>query len=148
MLEGILPYPVEDYIDFSMPYLQGYVAKKRDLAREALSGEVKSRMNSYARTLLERTTSYDSLSVTDLDVSILSSHWEYSLMPIWILTYKKKHKKTPKKDRTYVYAMNGSTGKVFGELPVSIPKLILAAAGAFLGSAFLGGLIGYLMIFG
>jgi hypothetical protein len=84
MLEGILPYPVEDYIDFSMPYLQGYVAKKRDLAREALSGEVKSRMNSYARTLLERTTSYDSLSVTDLDVSILSSHWEYSLMPIWI----------------------------------------------------------------
>ena len=147
MLEGILPYPVEDYQEFSMPYLQGYVAKKRDIAREDISDEVKSRMNGYAKTLLERTANYDSLSVNHLDVSILSSHWEYSLMPIWILTYKKQHKKKPKKDKTYVYAMNGSTGKVFGELPVSIPKLMLAAIGAFIGSGALGALIGYLIFY-
>ena len=148
MLEGILPYPVEDYQDFSMPYLQGYVAKKRDIDREALSSEVKSRMDGYAETLLERTTNYDSISVKHLDVAILSSHWEYSLMPIWILTYKKQHKKTPKKDKTFVYAMNGSTGKVFGELPVSIPKLALAALGAFIGAGFLGYLIGNLIFLG
>ena len=146
MLEGILPYPVEDYQDFSMPYLQGYVAKKRDVDRSNLYGEVKSRMNSYARTLLERTTHYDALSVDNVDVSVLSSHWEYSLMPIWILTYKKKHKRTPKKDRTYVYAMNGSTGKVYGELPVSIPKLILASLGAFLGAGVLAFLFGFFFI--
>ena len=146
MLEGILPYPVEDYQDFSMPYLQGYVAKKRDIERAALQGEVKSRMNGYAQTLLERTTSYNSLDVHHLDVSILKSHWEYSLMPIWILTYNKKHKRTPKKDKTYVYAMNGSTGKVYGEMPVSIPKLLLAALGAFIGAGFLGYLLGYLLI--
>ena len=143
MLEGILPYPVEDYMDFSMPYLQGYVAKKRDIEREALSAEVKGRMNSYANTLLSRTTSYGSLSVQHLDVSILKSHWEYSLMPIWILTYKKKHKKTKAKDKTYVYAMNGSTGKVYGELPVSVPRLILAALGSFVGAAALAFLMGY-----
>ena len=148
MLEGILPYPPEEHQEFSMPYLQGYVAKKRDIERESLSDEVKSRMNSYAKTILERTTNYDSISVNHLDVSILSSHWEYSLMPIWILTYKKKHKKTPKKDKTYVYAMNGSTGKVFGELPISIPKLILAALGAFVGAGLLGYLIGYLILMG
>ena len=148
MLEGILPYPVEDYQDFAMPYLQGYVAKKRDIDREALQGEVKARMNSYARTLLERTTSYTSLDVHNLDVSIQKSHWEYSLMPIWILTYKKKHKKTPKKDKTYVYAMNGSTGKVYGEMPVSIPKLALAALGAAVGAGLLGYLIGFLVMMG
>lgn len=142
MLEGILPYPIEDYQDFSMPYLQGYVAKKRDIERADLQGEVKSRMNGYARTLLERTTSYTSLDVNHLDVAILKSHWEYSLMPIWILTYNKKHKRSPKKDKTYVYAMNGSTGKVYGEMPVSIPKLLLAALGAFIGSGLLGYLIG------
>ena len=147
MLEGILPYPIEDYQDFSMPYLQGYVAKKRDIDREALSDEVKTRMNGYARTILERTTNYDSISINDLDVAILSSHWEYSLMPIWILTYKKQHKKKPKKDKTFVYAMNGSTGKVYGELPISIPKLILAALGAFIGSGLIGALIGYLLFY-
>lgn len=143
MLEGILPYPMEDYRDFSMPYLQGYVAKKRDIDREALSSEVKGRMNSYARTILERTTNYGSLAVNYLDVAVLKSHWEYSLMPIWILTYKKKHKTNKKKDKTYVYAMNGSTGKVYGELPVSIPKLILAALGAFIGAGLLAFLLGY-----
>ena len=147
MLEGILPYPVDDYQDFSMPYLQGYVAKKRDIDREMLSGEVKARMNSYAKTLLERTTHYGSFTLNHLDVSILKSHWEYSLMPIWILTYKKKHKKKAKKDKTYVYAMNGSTGKVYGELPVSIPKLILASLGAFFGAGLFGALIGYMLFY-
>jgi DNA-directed RNA polymerase subunit RPC12/RpoP len=146
MLEGILPYPTEDYQDFSMPYLQGYVAKKRDIDRTALQGEVKTRMNNYAQTILERTTSYTSIDVNHLDVSILKSHWEYSLMPVWILTYHKKHKKTAKKDKTYVYAMNGSTGKVYGEMPVSIPKLILAALGAAIGAGILGYLIGYIML--
>ena len=146
MLEGILPYPVEDYQDFSMPYLQGYLAKKRDINRELLSGEVKGRMNEYAQTILERTTNYTSLSLRHLDVAILKSHWEYSLMPVWILTYKKKHKTNKSKDRTYVYAMNGSTGKVYGELPVSIPKLILAALGAAIGAGLLAFLIGYISI--
>ena len=146
MLEGVLPYPIEDYQDFSMPYLQGYLAKKRDIERESLSGEVKGRMDSYAKTLLERTTSYDTLTVKNLDVAILKSHWEYSLMPIWILTYKKQHKRNKKKDKTYVYAMNGSTGKVYGELPVSIPKLILAALGTFIGSGLLALLMGYICL--
>ena len=143
MLEGILPYPTTDYQDFSMPYLQGYVAKKRDIERELLSAEVKGRMNSYAKTILEGTTHYDSIAVNHLDVSILSSHWEYSLMPVWILTYNKKHKSNNKKDKTYVYAMNGSTGKVFGELPISVPKLALAALGAFIGAGLISMLLGY-----
>lgn len=144
MLEGILPYPVEDYQDFSMPYLQGYLAKKRDIDRKLLSSEVKERMNSYAQTLLSRTAHYDSLSVNHIDVGILKSHWEYSLMPIWILTYKKEHKRNKSKDKTYVYAMNGSTGKVYGELPVSIPKLALAALGSFTGAGLLAFIMGLL----
>ena len=36
-----------------------------------------------------------------------------------MLTYRDR------KDRLYTYAMNGYTGKVYGELPVSIGKLML-----------------------
>lgn len=128
MLEGILPYPLDEYRDFSMPYLQGFVAKKRDVERESIGGEVKGRMNSYAESLLRDTApGYNLFDVSKLDVAILSSHWEYSLMPIWMLTYKKK-------DKTYVYAMNGSTGKLYGELPVSIPKLLLLFGGVLLAA--------------
>ena len=42
-------------------------------------------------------------------------------MPIWILTYKNK------KGKVYTYAMNGHTGKIYGELPISKWKLALGA---------------------
>ena len=56
-------------------------------------------------------------------------------MPIWILTYKKDK-------RTYVYAMNGSTGKIYGELPVSPWKLALLGLAVAAVVAILGFLIG------
>ena len=141
MLEGILPYPPEEHRDFAMPYLQGFVAKKRDIERDALSGEVKGRMNGYAETLLRGAArGYDTLETTKLDLAILSAHWEYSLMPIYILNYTKKGK-------TYTYAMNGCTGKIYGELPVSVPKLLLLGLGVFLAAAATVFGLGWLIAF-
>ena len=120
LLEGVLPYPSEALQEFSMPYLSGYLAKKRDIEREALSDEVRKRMSDYASALLRGTVhGYHSVTVKEMQVDIHKSHWEYSLLPIWILTYRDR------KDRLYTYAMNGYTGKVYGELPVSIGKLML-----------------------
>ncbi len=127
MLEGILPYPTDAYKDFQMPYLLGYAAKKRDIEREALSAEVRDRMHSYATTMLSSTVKgYSSVDKPTVGINIRSSHWEYSLLPIWILTYIKKGRK---KDKIYTYAMNGHTGKIYGNLPVSIPKLALLFGG-------------------
>ena len=80
-------------------------------------------MHSYAKTILERTvTGYSSVDAPTVGINIRASHWEYSLLPIWILTYRKKGRK---KDKVYTYAMNGHTGKIYGEFPVSIPKLLM-----------------------
>ena len=145
MLEGILPFPTDAYSEFSMPYLQGFVAKKRNMEREDLSSYVKGKMDSYADIVLGRTVhGYSSFHVSSRDVSVLSSHWEYSLLPVWMLTYVKKGK-TRDKDKTYVYAMNGHTGKVYGELPVSPWKLLLLGLGVFVGAAALLGLFGAFM---
>ena len=138
MLEGILPYPLDDYQDFATPYLQGFVAKKRDIEREALGAEVKGRMTGYAEQLMRSTApGYSSLTTQSMDLAILMSHWEYALLPIWVLTYKKK-------DKTFVYAMNGSTGKVYGELPISIPKLLLFALGVLIAAFAAAFGLGYL----
>lgn len=134
MLEGILPYPSEDLADFSMPYLSGFLAKKRDIERDTLTPEVRSRMQAYTKTLLSGTVNptYDSLNVQSTDVRITASRWDYALLPIWILTY------TDKRGKVYTFAINGSTGKIYGELPVSYPKLaILVAAVAAPATAIL-----------
>ena len=146
MLEGVLPYPTDAYKDFSMPYLQGFVAKKRDLNREQLSEVVRKKMDGYAEEILSGTArNYTHLSVKNLNQSVLCSHWLYSLLPVWVLTYKKQGK-TKERDRVFHYAMNGNTGKLYGELPVSIPRLLLACIGVFaavFGLAFLFAAYGF-----
>ena len=137
MLEGVLPYPIDSHKDFAMPYLQGFVAKKKNIEREMLTPEVRAKMDSYAAELLRRTVrGYESVDERGLCVKVGSSHWEYTLMPIWILTYKHK-------DKNYTYAMNGYTGKVYGKLPLSIPKLLLLAGGVFLLSLVICMLFGF-----
>ncbi len=141
MLEGILPYPSDKLTDFSMPYLSGFLAKKRDIERAALTDEVRGRMHEYTRTLLKGsvTTHYDSFHIQDTRVDIRSSHWEYALLPIWVLTYTDKHGKI------FTFAINGCTGKIYGELPVSLPKLaILAGAVALPATALLSWIGGML----
>ncbi|MBQ9692735.1 MAG: TFIIB-type zinc ribbon-containing protein [Clostridia bacterium] len=136
MLEGILPYPSEALQDFSMPFLSGFQTKKRDIERSELSSEVKQRMDEYAKTLLRNTVrGYASVNVRSTSLNIKQSHWEYSLMPIWMLNYV-----TPKK--TYVYAVNGHTGKIYGELPISFKKLRAAAVGVAAAVAPIAAAIG------
>ena len=137
MLEGILPFPKEDPIDFKMPYLQGFVAKARDLEREQLSQGVRQRMTGYAEGLLSSTVrGYSSVSGKRTELKISSSKWDYTLMPIWILNYHRKGKK-------YTYAMNGSTGKIYGELPISPSRLAIFAGIISAVSAALAFLIGW-----
>ncbi len=125
MLEGILPYPSDSLRDFTMPYISGFSAKKRDIDTKELSAEVKGRMNSYAETLLRNTIgSYVSTNILSKGLNINRIRWEYTLMPVWVLNYKTKKK-------TYTYAMNGYTGKIYGKLPLSMKKLAVACLGAF-----------------
>ena len=133
MLDGILPYPSDSLQDFSMAYLSGFLAKKRDIEKEAVREAVRQRMLQYSTTLL-RNTIHGYTTVTPNATQMLTGriHWDYTLMPIWLLNYNRKGK-------TYTYAMNGYTGKVYGRVPVSGGKLALlgsgvgAAAGALIG---------------
>ena len=133
MLEGVLPYPSEALQEFSMPYLSGFFAKKRDIERAELTDEVRHRMQGYAERMLRGTvTGYNTVTVEETKVNVKASHWEYSLLPIWMLNYRDR------RGKVYTYAMNGHTGKVYGELPVSFAKLgILLGAVALPLTAFL-----------
>lgn len=139
MVEGILPFPSAALEAFSMPYLSGFLTKKRDIERDVLEEEVEERMRKYAREMLRETIQgYATVAPETAGLSVYRENWEYALMPIWIMTYQGKK-------RTYTYAMNGHTGKIYGELPVSGRKLwalfggILAAATAVIG--LIGGLL-------
>lgn len=137
MLEGILPFPASAQIDFQMSYLSGFLAKKRDIEREALEGDFKAKVINYGNEVLKSTVrGYTTVDIKSSNAKIKSCHWDYSLMPIWLLTYKSK------KGKYYTYAMNGHTGKIYGELPISSKKLTIGGIIAGIASALFAALIG------
>ncbi|MGN1206708.1 MAG: hypothetical protein ACI4SP_00250 [Eubacteriales bacterium] len=140
MLEGILPFPSEALIDFSMPYLAGFLTKKRDIEKDALHEEAENRMRGYSDKLLSDTIhGYATLAVENRGMVVYRENWDYALMPVWLMTYRGKK-------RNYTYAMNGNTGKVYGELPISAGKLWALFGGICAAVAAVVGLIGGLLL--
>lgn len=107
------PYDYSLFTDFSMSYLSGYLAEKYDLNQNEVYGGVARRIREYTNTLLRNTIDgYSSVSVKDSSVDIYNSKATYVLLPTWMFTYNYRGK-------TYVFAMNGQTGKIAGKLPLS-----------------------------
>ena len=102
---------------------------------------VPPKIQEYTDALLRSTVTqpYATVKTAESNVNIQSSHWEYALLPVWVLTY------THRNGKVYTFAINGSTGKIYGELPVSTARLaILAGAIAVPATAILsllGGLL-------
>ena len=142
MLNGILPFPSDSLEEFSLTRLQGFLAKKRNIESEQVREAVKQRMINYTQTLLQSTIhGYATVMPNAPRLLVRQMHWDYTLMPIWLLNYLYKGK-------TYTYAMNGYTGKVYGQLPVSGKKLAILGAivGAVVGIA--AGLLSFFLLRG
>ena len=128
-LKYVNPFNDEEFRPFTMAYLSGFLAEKRDIERDQIQSEVDNELKDYARKIYEDTVNdYDSFHLDDIYLSTLSEKWEYALMPVWLMTFKYN-------DKSYLYAMNGQTGKNYGELPVSKAKLAVFGALMFLLSS-------------
>lgn len=127
LIEGVLPFSMDQKKKFSMAYLSGFMAEKRDMGREEFEEEVKREVEEFTvSTMKHHAGGYDSLQVRDSHVELHDPQWKYALMPVWTLTYR-----DPGKDKIYYYALNGQTGKACGQLPVDRKKLAALFAGIF-----------------
>ena len=121
LVEGVMPYHTKSMKEFSMGYLSGFLAEKRDLEQADVQDEMDQKMRHYASIVIKDTipNEYTSVEFKHLYLQPVKAEWEYALMPVWTITYRRKND-----DKIYYYAMNGQTGKTCGELPVSVPKLV------------------------
>lgn len=126
LLNGIAPYNEETAITFSMPYLSGFFAEQYDIGKDEVNTKIENQIKSYTKILINDTMP-DNFSIRDEvnNSNIISKEMNYTLLPAWILTYFYEGK-------TYVFAINGQTGKSFGELPVDYKKIYGVSAVIFI----------------
>ena len=138
LVEGVLPFPLQDGCAFSMGYLSGFQAEKRDLEKKDLQGEVVQESEGYAKKLLRDSIhGYATVTTKDARISVDSEEWDYVLLPVWTLTYRCKDGKL------FYYAMNGATGRVCGKLPIDYGKIAILFLAIFIPVLMLGLLGGY-----
>ena len=120
LVEKVQPYRFKDLTAFSMGYLSGFQAEKRDMEKGEFEQELRKETAQYAQNLLRNSAGgYSSLRIRNSRHTPVKEAWHYVLLPVWVLTYQSLSGKM------YYYAMNGQTGNVTGELPLDTKKLAL-----------------------
>lgn len=138
MLQCVHPYDLGEAHPFAMSYLSGFQAEKRDIEQNEVAQAVQTRINGYCQQLMKDTASgYSAVQIQSYNDKIDLENWNYTLLPVWVVTYKYRGKILP-------FAINGQTGKTYGELPASAGKLL--AFGAIIAVVLMAlGLLGGLL---
>ncbi len=112
LMESIEPFNISEAVDFQTAYLSGYLADKYDVSEKETVKRAHQRMKTSAEKVLSDTVKgYTSVISEHSNIRISGGNAKYALYPVWILN-------TTWKGEKYLFAMNGQTGKLTGDLPV------------------------------
>lgn len=115
-MDAIEPYDYKELKPFSSAYLPGHLADKYDQDAVECATRANDRIRVSSEQAVRSTvTGYTSVEAEHTNVAIEQGEIKYALLPVWMLTTKWK-------DQTYLFAMNGQTGKLVGDLPVDKGK--------------------------
>ncbi len=116
-MDAIEPYDYGELVDFSVAYLPGYLTDRYDLDVEECDSRARTRVEATCESEIASTVR--GFAETDLASGSTEVNWTnvaYALLPVWML-----HTKWNGHD--YLFAMNGQTGKLIGDLPIDNGKV-------------------------
>lgn len=112
IMESIEPFDFSALVDFDTAYLTGFLADKYDVEAESGYNRVRERVDHSMDELIAPTLiGYATAIPTHKNVHVEQGKAKYVLLPVWMLHTKYK-------DQSYVFAMNGQTGKMTGTFPI------------------------------
>lgn len=138
-MDAVEPFNYNDLKPFSTAYLPGFMADKYDMDVAACADRANSRIEHSTKEAMTATTrGYTTLVPEHSEINLKQGEVKYALMPVWMLSTKWN-------GQSFLFAMNGQTGKLIGDLPIdkgrywgwfakiSIPLMAILGAIMFLG---------------
>lgn len=121
-MDSIEPFDYSQMQPFSMSYLPGYLADKYDVSASDCAARADDRCRSSIRDIMRSDVhGYAMIVPEHTDIRLTKGAVKYALLPVWVLN-------TRWRDKDYLFAMNGQTGKLVGDLPISRGKYFAAFA--------------------
>lgn len=137
-MDKLEPYDYSEMVPFSMPYLSGFLSERYNFLPQEIEGRAHDRAERYITNIARNTIQgYSSVNVLSNRVDLTPEGNEYSLLPVWNLSYRYK-------GRDYQFMINGQTGKIVADRPISVARALLYGAAVCAGTfliTMIGGLL-------
>lgn len=122
-MDAIEPFDYSAFEPFSAAYLPGYMADRYDQDQHDCAARADERAKNTVLDVLGSTAvGYASCIPLEEQVRIRRGEAKYALLPVWLLS-------TRWHGKSYLFAMNGQTGKLIGDLPISPGRFAACFAG-------------------
>lgn len=112
LMDALEPFYIDKKRPFDMGYLSGFLAEKYSYEPKDLYERMTQRITPGVENMAGEGRAYDRIYGVRCHTEFSSDQQTYMLLPVWMLMSKYQ-------DKEYLFAMNGQTGKIVGELPVS-----------------------------
>ena len=127
IMESIEPFDYSQMVDFETAYLSGFLADKYDVESAEGQDRVRQRVSASMNSLISGTIiGYHTVVPMSTRLNVRHGKAKYVLLPVWMLH-------TRYQDKTYVFAMNGQTGKMTGTFPICAKRTALWFGGIWAG---------------
>ena len=137
-MDSVEPFDYGALKPFSTVYMPGFLADKYDVEQDVAEPRAHQRCeNSMEAALRGTVNGYEAVSLQDKQIQLQQSGCHYVMLPVWTLA-------TRWKNQTFLFVINGQTGKLVGNLPVDKGKFhrifwgITGGLGAVLSLLFSG----------
>lgn len=119
VMDKLEPFKYEDLTAFEMPYLSGYYSEKYNYTAEDMSQRIEKRIRKYILDTTRNTIKgYTTVNIRHTNSRLNKQNAEYALMPVWVLNCRYNEK-------DYLFTLNGQTGKIVADRPVSKEKMAI-----------------------
>ena len=111
-MDAIEPYDYSELRPFSTAYMPGFLADKFDMSADECAERADQRAENSTVSVISSTTGgFTTVLPESRNVRLKRGEVKYALLPVWMLS-------TRWKGQSFLFAMNGQTGKLIGDLPV------------------------------
>ncbi len=121
-LTQIEPFDTGKVVEYKPEYLAGFTAERYTIQVKNAWETVKDKIANLLKRDIESKIEREHGTTLTRFISVNTSHqnitYKYILLPVWISSFKYGGK-------VYHFVINGQTGKVSGQTPISWPKVIL-----------------------
>lgn len=112
------PYDYKGMVDFREPNLSGFCAEMYNQSNDELYPRAEAKAKEDTSAMMKNSIEgYTTVHTITENIGVNRKGDKYALLPVWQYVYSYKNK-------MYTYFINGQTGKLVGEAPVSKAKVV------------------------